>query len=102
MATTSNAMQKILIESLQFLEYKIENDKFTVEELYELFEVFVERLHARAEIRDLSTFYGQSESNVRNVLSRRPLPKEQKPQRKVLFSFGFFASIKPETWRKKP
>ena len=96
-----NPTKKILLEILDFLHYKVDNDKCTAEEILKFANVAVEELDTLASIKDIADFYGESESNVRNILSRRYIPREQKPQRKVYFSFNLFAKLKPKSWKKK-
>ena len=58
-------------------------------------------LHVQATVDDIAEFYGQSRSNVSNVLSRRPIPKSKRPQRRVMYDLGWFATLVPESWRRK-
>lgn len=52
-------------------------------------------------IKDMAEFYGQSESNVSNVISRRPIPKSQKPKRRVYYNLAFFSKLIPKSWIEK-
>ena len=46
---------------------------------------------------NLAAFYGQSNGNVRSLISRRII---QKPQRRVYYSFNAFSKNITEKWKK--
>lgn len=50
---------------------------------------------------DVGVCQGQSESNVSNVISRRPIPKSQKPKRRVYYNLAFFSKLIPKSWIEK-
>lgn len=93
-------MKKVILEILDYLRYQVVNDKCTAEELRSIYDMASESLKVSATIDDLAEFYGQSKSNVSNVLSRRPLPAKEKAKRKVYYNFAFFRTIIPKSWRK--
>ena len=93
-------MKKAILEILDYLRYQVDNDKCTAEELRSIYDMTSETLKVSATIEDLAGFYGQSKSNVSNVLSRRPLPAKERPIRKVYYNFSFFRTLVPKSWRK--
>lgn len=90
-------MKKILIEVLEFYKMKLENDKCTPEELRTAFNALSNDVVCEVTIKDLADFYGQSESNVRNVLSRNII---EKPKRKITYNFISVSKILPSRWKK--
>lgn len=86
-----------VIRILQFLQWQIKEGKCTDEELESIHKVLAKELKIDATIEDLAEHYGQSQSNVRNVIHRR---MTEKPKRKVLFNFLKFSQIIPEKWKR--
>lgn len=93
--------KKLLLEIIDFMKYKVVTDQCTPEEIRKFADIATEQLDTLATSKDIAEFYGQSESNVRNVLARRYISKEHKPKRKVYFSFNLFAKLKPNSWEHK-
>lgn len=93
--------KNVLLDILDFLRYKVETDQCTAEEIRKFSDIATEQLDTLATTKEIADFYGESESNVRNVLARRYIAKEQKPKRKVYFSFNLFSKIKPQSWKRK-
>ena len=89
--------KKIVIEFLDFLKYKVENDLLSMDDIDTVVRAIKQDLKIVATIDDLATFYGQSNGNVRSLISRRMI---QKPQRRVYYSFNAFSKIVPEKWKK--
>ena len=89
-------MKKILLEILDFFRYKIENDKCTPEDMRTAFKVLNSGVIVDATTNDLAEFYGQSESNVRNVLARKPIGKIRHEN---LYNFVEVSKSVPETWK---
>lgn len=54
-------------------------------------------LEMDASIKDIATFFGQSEGNVRSTINRRMIDK---PKRKVMYPFLKFLKIAPIKWLK--
>lgn len=98
---SQNPTKKLLSEILAFLKYKVDTDQCTAEEIRKFADVATEQLDTLATTKEIADFYGESESNVRNILARRYIPKEHKPKRKVYFSFNLFAKLKPKSWKKR-
>lgn len=95
-----NPMKQLLLEILDFLRYKVEADKCTAEEIRKFADIATEQLDTLATSKEIADFYGESESNVRNILARRVIPKSHKPKRKVYVSFNLFAKLKPKSWHR--
>ena len=94
-------MKHTLLNILDFLRYKVDNDQCTPEELRKFSDIATKELNTSATIDELSDFYGQSRSNVSNVISRRPIPKDKKPKRRIYYNFAWFNSIIPDSWKQK-
>lgn len=90
-------MKKFLIDILDYLRNKLLDDKCTEEEMAHLAKVVSENISAEATISDIARHYGQSESNVRNIIARNYVGK---PKRRVYYNFIKFAKLAPETWRE--
>lgn len=93
-------MKHILLNILDFLRYKVDNDQCTAEEIRKFSDIATKELNTSATIDELSDFYGQSRSNVSNVISRRPIPKDKKPKRRIYYNFAWFNSIIPDSWKR--
>ena len=89
--------KRIVLEFLDFLKYKVENDLLAMEDIDSIASAIKENLKIVGTLDDLSTFYGQSKTNVSPVIKRRMI---QKPQRRVYYSFNAFSKIVPEKWKK--
>lgn len=89
--------KKLVIEFLDFLKYKVENDLLSMDDIDSIARAITQDLKIVATIDDLAAFYCQSNGNVRSLISRRML---QKPQRRVYYSFNAFSKIAPEKWKK--
>ena len=94
-------MKKTILNILDFLRHKVDNDQCTPEELRKFSDIAVKELNTSATIDELSDFYGQSRSNVSNVISRRPIPKEKKPKRRIYYNFAWFNSNIPDSWKRE-
>ena len=94
-------MKHTLLNILDFLRYKVDNDQCTAEELRKLSDIATKELNTSATIDELSDFYGQSRSNVSNIISRRPIPKDKKPKRRIYYNFAWFNTIIPDSWKQK-
>lgn len=94
-------MKKFVLDIIDFIRGEVEDDRCTPEQLQRIADFGKNELGAKGTLDDIAEFYGQSRNNVSNVISRRPIPKDKKPQRRVLYDFGWVASIVPESWRRK-
>lgn len=94
--------KRIIEDGLEFYLFKLRRDECSVEEIKAVADIIARDLDARGTIKEFADFYGQSESNVRNVINRRYIPEEEKPERNtVTYRFGWFASMVPSSWRRK-
>lgn len=89
--------KKLVIEFLDFLKYKVENDLLSMDDIDSIARAIKQDLKIVATSDDLAAFYDQSNGNVRSLISRRMI---QKPQRRVYYSFNAFSKIVPEKWKK--
>ena len=93
--------EKELIGILEFLIYKLRKKKCSHEEIESWSSIAKEQLTTNTTIKDAAYFFDQSESNVRNIMCRRVIPKEHKPKRVVLFSFNYLLKVIPKSWLQK-
>lgn len=94
-------MKQFVLDILDYMRGEVENDKCTPQQLQSVADFAKTELKAQGTIDDIAKFYGQSRNNVSNVISRRPIPKDKKPQRRVLYDIGWIASIVPQSWHNK-
>lgn len=87
--------KKIVLDFLDFLKYKVDNDLLTMDEIDSLAKTLTSCLIVRGTIDDLAVFYGKTAGNVSTVISRRMI---EKPVRRVYYSFNAFRKIVPNTW----
>lgn len=90
--------KRILLEFLDFLRYKIENDKLTMGEVDSLSRILQENLPLFGTADDFADYYGKPQVNVRVAINQRMLSK---PVRRVFYSFNSFRKCIPESWKKK-
>lgn len=81
---------------IAFVSHQIDSGGCTEEQLKSWHKLLSDNLNVDATISELSEFYGQSESNVRNVISRRMVDK---PKRRVFYDFFKFSKIIPKGWK---
>ena len=93
----SEVTKKLVLEFLDFLKYKVENDLLTMNDVDSIAKAIKQDLKIVATSDDMAAFYGQSNGNVRSLISRRMI---QKPQRRVYYSFNAFSKIVPDKWKK--
>lgn len=97
MSENQSIGKKIILEILDYLQYKIENDVLTLEEADSISHLLEEGLPLTGTIDDIAKFYGKPKENVRVVMSRKVLAK---PRRCVLHSFNAFRKAVPDKWKK--
>ena len=90
--------KKLVLDFLDFIKYKVENDKLTVDEFRSLIDFLSSGISIQGTAEDFAGYYGTSEVNVRSVLHRNLMPK---PKRAVLYDFRKFNMIRPQRWGKK-
>lgn len=91
-------IKQLVIDILDYLKFQVVNDRCTPEELRSMYNTLTENITVDATISDIASHYGQSESNVRNVLSRSYVGK---PKRRVHYNFMWFVKSAPKTWFRK-
>ena len=92
-----NPIKRTLLEIIDFVRYQVENDKCTMEELRSVCNTLENNLEIDCTTHDLVERYGQSYSNVRNVLSRNWLPK---PKYRHLYNFAKLSKYLPKSWKR--
>lgn len=93
--------KRILSDMLAFYKQKVDNDECSLEEMESLKNAFSDNVKAYGTVEDIAKLYGQSESNVRNLINRRSIPKDMKPKRRVLYRFDWLVRHIPDNWRKR-
>lgn len=91
-------MKSFISNVLHYLLYKVDNDLCTPEEIAQYAKVMSENIKADATISDIAHHYGQSESNVRNLIARKCFGK---PKRRVYYDFVEVAKLVPPSWHKQ-
>lgn len=94
-------MKQFVLDIIDYLRDEVKNDRCTQEQMQRIADFGKRELHAQGTIDDIAEFYGQSRNNVSNVISRRPIPKDKRPQRRVLYDMGWIASIVPQSWHNR-
>lgn len=94
-ANRQNFSKRFLLETLDFLKYKIENDELTAGECASLARLVAQSLELNGTAEDFARFYGKSENNVRVMICRKMTVS---PIRKVLYPFARFCRIVPDSW----
>lgn len=97
MSENQSIGKKIILDFLDFIRFKVENDTLTLEETESLSHMFENNLILTGTIDDIAKFYGKPKENVRVVMSRKVLSK---PRRCVLHSFNAFRKAVPDKWKK--
>lgn len=86
-----------IIESLEFYIKRLKTNSCTMEEMNAAARFLENESAVGGTIRDFAEFYGQSEQNVRTVISRKLIAK---PKRKVIYPFNAFRKVVPDKWKK--
>lgn len=86
----NESSKRVVLEFLDFLRYKVENDLLTMGEVESLAKAIGERVLLIGTIDDFARFYDQSNTNVSSVIKRRMIPK---PVRRVFYPFNAFSKI---------
>lgn len=93
----TNPIKQALIDILDFLKHKVDTDACTPEEMQSVFRILQEQTITKATTKDIADFYGQSPSNVRNIVSRWGINGESKRY----YDFGKLQKFIPKSWRKR-
>ncbi len=89
--------KSILLEIIDFIRYKILADECTPAEMAHMAKVVSENIDTKATMGDIARHYGQSQSNVRNIIARRYVGK---PTRRVYYNVAESAKVAPKTWHQ--
>ena len=96
-ANSQNASKRILLETIDFIRSKVENDTLTAGECASLANVVAQSLELCGTVDDFARFFGKSPNNVKVVICRKMTTP---PFRSVLYPFDKFCRVIPETWRE--
>lgn len=97
MQEETNFAKRIIIDFLDFIRYKVENDRLTLSEADSIAKTIQGELKLRGTVDDLCGFYGQSRTNVKAVIGRKMLGK---PERRVYYPFNEFQKVVPSSWKR--
>lgn len=91
----TDSMKKQLIAICDFVKLQLETGKCTASEIRDFYKMTGESLEVDATTKDISDFFGQSETNVRSVCSRN---YGDKPKRRVYHNLRWFLGVCPTKW----
>lgn len=92
----NNPFKQALLDTLDFIKHKVDNDACTPEEMQSVFRLLQEHTINKATTQDIADFYGQSKSNVRNIASRWGIKGESRRY----YDFNQLQKFIPKSWRK--
>lgn len=95
MSDNQNFAKQIILDFLDYVRYKIENDRLTLEEADSIAKTIQSTMSLTGTADDFARFYGKTKTNVTTVIDRRMLPK---PRRALLHSFNEFRKVIPSSW----
>ena len=95
---TTDMIKRLLLEIIDYYRDKIANDNCTEAEMRDIFALVSSKIVGDSTIADIAEHFGQSESNVRNIIARRYIGK---PKRRVSYNFFKILDIVPKSWLKK-
>ena len=91
----TSALKRLLLEFVDFIKFKIENDLLTMDDVESVSRAVKENLPILGTADDFARFYNQSRTNVSSVINRRMIDK---PLRRVYYKFNLFQRIVPDSW----
>lgn len=91
-------MRDALADFLGMLAHKARTGQLTDSDAEVIYRAIHDAGGIRATVRDIAGYYGQSETNVRHVISRNLLPA---PERRVYYDFGAIRRRVPPKWTKR-
>ena len=95
MPDNQNITKQIILDFLDYIRYKIENDRLTMDEADSIAKTIQSSMPLSGTADDFAKFYGKKEVDVRNVIHRNFMPK---PVRRVYYDFSRFRKIVPKKW----
>lgn len=97
MSKEQTLAKRIILEFLDFLRFKIENDSLTMEEAESLARTLAQNLHLTGTLDDFARFFGKSKNNIKVLINRKVFST---PFRRLLYEFGPIRNAVPDSWRK--
>ena len=91
----TNFWKVIVLEFIDFIRFKVEQDSLTIPEYQSIVNAIGEKINLKGTTDDFARFYGKTKTNVTTVIDRKMLPK---PERCLLHSFSDFQKAKPKSW----
>lgn len=98
MRKSESIIRDALAEMLDLISYKVRSGSMSEDDVKSILSIIHSGGGIKATIKDLASFYGQSEDNVRHVIHRGFMPK---PERRVYFDFKAFRELVPEKWHHR-
>ena len=98
MPENQNFAKEIILEFLDYLRYKIENDRLTMEEADSIAKTIQGGMNLTGTTDDFAQYFGKTKTNVTTVIDRKMLPK---PRRTLLHSFNEFRNAVPSSWHHR-
>lgn len=92
----NNLIKQTLLDIIDFVRFKVDTDSCTSAEMQAVFKILQENNVTKATTKDIADFYGQSNSNVRNIVSRWGI----KGENKRYYDFNRLQKFVPKSWRK--
>lgn len=96
MSKETSIGKQILLDFLDFLRFKVENDRLTLDEIDSIVNVIEDSIVLNGTVDDFAEHYHKTKDCVKVNICRKMLAK---PMRKVLYSFQLFQKIIPESWK---
>lgn len=87
--------QEVVLGVIRKWEYDIIHNKCTPAQIKSVYNALVNNLEMDASLDEMAEHFGQSKSNVSNIISRRFIGK---PKRKVLYPLHKIIKIVPRNW----
>ena len=91
-----NPIKRALLDVIDFARFKVDTNACTPEEMQSVFRMIEENTINKATTKDIADFYGQSNANVRNIVSRWGIKGESKRY----YDFNKLQKFIPKSWRK--
>lgn len=88
-------IKTVLLNIIGYLYDQVYHDRCTPQEMASFYKTIVENVKVDATVSDIAEHFGQSESNVCNVIARSYVGK---PIRRVYYNFMRFIKHAPKEW----
>lgn len=92
----SSVAKRLILDILDYLRFKVENDKLTMSEADSIARTIENNLELTGTAEDFSAFYNRPKEHIRVVINRKLLSK---PKRRVFYPFSAFRKVVPDKWR---